>query len=141
VAEGATFFIDSESQLRAALRSYSRPAGPTGTSTAAEQGTGALIELLVSPNPPRVGALDLEVVLAKAGAPVDAADVRAVLSMPPMPSMGMGAMRAEAQLTAAGRGRYTGRVEVAHAGRWDVEVTATRDGIEIGRRQSVVLIP
>jgi hypothetical protein len=67
--------------------------------------------------------------------------VQVALSMPPMPAMGMGAMRAQAALTPSGSGgRHTGSVNLPHAGRWDVEVTVTENGRAIGRLQTAILV-
>ena len=133
VAAGATFFLDSESQLRGALRAYQAP--PEGTPTA-----GLDIAFRTQPDPPRVGDATFEVVLKDAaGQPVTDASVSATLFMPAMPSMNHPAVRSDATLSPAGDGRYRGTGEVMMAGRWDVTVTVTRAGRTIGSRQFTLL--
>jgi hypothetical protein len=140
VASGATFFIDSESQLRGTLRNYSAQSNAAGAApqpTSREEGVD--IALQFRPDPPRTGTLALEVTVLRRGQPVDAAEVDVVFSMPPMPSMNMGAMRSDARLSAAGAGRYTGSAEIGHGGRWDVVVTVSRDGRPMGSRQLAIV--
>ena len=81
----------------------------------------------------RVGDNQVEVVVTENGAPVTDATVEAVFSMPAMPSMNMPAMRSAAPLTHAGEGRYRGTGELSMGGTWNVTVTASRGGQEIGR--------
>ncbi len=75
----------------------------------------------MTPNPPRTGENVVEVRVRDAeGRPVTDADIRVLLSMAPMPSMNMPAMRSEARLTHAGNGVYRGPATISMAGRWDV---------------------
>ncbi len=60
------------------------------------------------------------------------------LFMPPMPSMGMPAMRSAATLSHAGGGVYRGAGQVLMAGRWEVTISATRDGKDIGSKKVTV---
>jgi hypothetical protein len=53
--------------------------------------------------------------------------------MPAMPSMNMPAMRSAVPLTHNAEGRYRGTGQLAMAGTWNVTVTASRGGQEIGR--------
>jgi Barrel-sandwich domain of CusB or HlyD membrane-fusion/YtkA-like len=132
VASGATFFLDSESQLRGALQNYQAPAGASA---------GAAVPYLditfrTRPDPPRTGEATFEAVVKDAaGRPVTDADVSAVLLMPAMPSMNHPAMRSEAALAHAGEGTYRGTGQVTMAGRWDVTVNVRRDGRLAGSRQ------
>jgi RND family efflux transporter MFP subunit len=137
VATGAAFFIDSESQLRAAIPGFEAPPPIDDTTT----DTAALrIELVTQPDPPRAGDNTFEVAVSDAtGAPVADATVSVVLFMPAMPSMNMPAMRTQATLLADGGGRYRGRVEVNMSGRWDVTITVTRDGRTIGRVERAIV--
>ena len=132
VAAGATFFLDSESQLRGALRAYQAPEGASAA--------GLEIAFRTQPDPPRVGDTTFEVVVKNAaGQPVTDANVSATLFMPAMPSMNHPAMRSEARLSPAGGGTYRGTGQVMMAGRWDVTVTVTKAGRTIGRRQFALL--
>jgi RND family efflux transporter MFP subunit len=136
VAAGAAFFIDSESQLRAAAGGWSAPPGePAGAGAA----PAADVSLRTDPDPPRSGETTFEVRLTQQGQPVEGADVKVVLYMPAMPSMNMPAMTSDAALTAAGGGVYRGTAKIPMAGRWDVTVTATRAGARIASKQTTVV--
>lgn len=138
VATGATFFLDSESQLRAGLQNYeaaprSRPASPGGA---------AAIDIAFrsQPDPPKTGESLFEVVVKdSAGRPIVDAEVAVQLFMPAMPTMNMPAMRNETKLPHAGAGVYRGPGQVMMAGRWDVTVTVSRNGQQLGRRQTAIV--
>ncbi|HEX6209160.1 MAG TPA: FixH family protein, partial [Methylomirabilota bacterium] len=136
VASSATFFLDSESQLRAALQNY-EPA------PAMERGAGGprlSIALATQPDPPRAGRTELEVTVTDAdGAPVTDAAVTVAFFMPAMPSMNMPAMKSEAALAGAGGGVYRGAIDVLMNGRWDVAITVTRGDQRLGSRQLTLL--
>jgi membrane fusion protein, copper/silver efflux system len=133
VATGATFFLDSESQLRAAVRGFE--AAP-GAAAPAAAGQGLDITFRPQPDPPRAGDTALEVsVKDAAGAPVTDADVSVTFFMAAMPSMNMPAMRNAASLQHVGGGVYRGTGQVMTAGRWDVTVTVMRGGQRLGSRE------
>jgi hypothetical protein len=135
VATGATFFLDSESQIRAALENFAPPmAAPASPS----EGRASSLDISFGtrPDPPKAGESEFEVVVKTAnGQPVTDADVSVQLFMPAMPSMNMPAMRNDAKLLHAGEGIYRGRGQVLVAGRWDVTVVVARDGRAVGRKQ------
>jgi len=138
VASGATFFLDSESQLRAAVQSFETPQAPAATGA----GTPERVEITFrpQPDPPRTGDNVLEVsVKDAAGQPIADADVTVTFFMPAMPTMNMPAMRNEAKLPPVSGGVYRGPGQVMMAGRWDVTVTVTRDGQRLGSRQFAVV--
>jgi len=137
VATGAAFFIDSESQLRAAIPGFEMPPPVTDAGTE----TSALdITLVTQPDPPRAGDNTFEVVVRQpSGEPVADATVTVVLFMPAMPSMNMPAMRSQATLLPLGDGRYRGGVDVGMSGRWDVTLTVVRDGRTIGRAERAIV--
>ena len=119
----------------------SAPATQTpGLSTAsAPNAQGVAVRFVIQPDPPVSGDNQVEVVVTQNGAPVTDATVEAVFSMPAMPAMNMPAMRSAAPLTHAGDGRYRGTGELAMAGTWNVTVTASRGGQEIGRTNLSVI--
>lgn len=132
VASGATFFLDSESQLRGALQSYEGRAGAPVDAAAPSLD----ITFRTRPDPLRTGEATFEAIVKDAaGRPVTDAMVSAVLFMPAMPSMNHPAMRSAATLAHAGDGTYRGTGQVTMAGRWDVTVNVTRDGQTLGTRQ------
>ena len=139
VASGATFFIDSESQLRAAMEGYAL-ARRRRQRAARAAGRRRHRRFATEPDPPRNGDNTFVVTLkGRQGAPVTDAEVTVRLYMAPMPSMNMPAMRAETRLLHAGQGVYRGRGRVSMAGRWDVTVAATRAGARLANRPFAIV--
>jgi Cu(I)/Ag(I) efflux system membrane fusion protein/cobalt-zinc-cadmium efflux system membrane fusion protein len=137
VASGANFFLDSESQLRAALPSFSAAPGSPASTAANEV---LQITLRTTPDPATTGENQFEATVKDAqGAPVADAQVTVQLFMAAMPTMNMPAMRNEVPLTAAGAGAYRGTGQVMMAGRWDATVTVTRGGQRLGSKQLPVV--
>ena len=139
VASGATFFLDSESQLRAAVQSYAPP--PQDAAAPASDATERLdITFRAQVDPPRTGENMFEVIVKTAqGQPIADADVTVTFFMPAMPTMNMPAMRNQAKLPPAGGGVYRGTAQVMMAGRWDVTVDVSRGGQRLGSRQFAVV--
>ncbi len=135
VASGATFFIDSESQLRAAMQGFAD--GATGDASGpAPSGPRYAVTFATEPDPPRSGDNTFVVTLRDPdGRPVTDAQVAVRLYMAPMPSMNMPAMYADATLLHVAAGTYRGRGKVSMAGQWDVTVNATRDGSRVASAQ------
>jgi Cu(I)/Ag(I) efflux system membrane fusion protein len=71
------------------------------------------------------------ILLDSLGKPVSDAQVKVTLVMPAMPAMGMGEMRAAADLIWKGSD-YVGTIKVPTAGSWNVEVNAVRSGQLLG---------
>jgi hypothetical protein len=137
VATGATFFLDSESQLRATLQGYEGTPAKAGERPVAAQ---LDIAFHAFPDPPRTGENQFEAVIKDAnGKSVDDADVSVQLFMPAMPTMNMPAMRNESRLSPVGRGVYRGSGQVMMAGRWDATVTVMRRGQRLGTKQLPVV--
>lgn len=138
VASGATFFIDSESQLRAAMQGFDEP--PALSGGAGEAASALRIEFATIPDPPRNGDNTWQVTVRDAsGAPVTDATVDVRIYMAPMPSMNMPAMWSDARLLHTADGVYRGQANVSMAGRWDVTVTVSRDGERLGRRMFAIV--
>lgn len=140
VARSATFFLDADSQLRSAMEGY---ASGAGDAIGGASGGGSLT-LRMLPDPPRAGGGDtrFEVQLRDAaGAPIDDAAVRVVFYMAAMPSMNMPAMRTATALASEGGGLYRGLAQILMSGRWDVSVTATRNGQRVATRRQTVVVP
>jgi membrane fusion protein, copper/silver efflux system len=134
VAASALFFLDSESQLRAALQGYTSDAGEAASAPAAD-GQALRVTLTSEPDPPRAGTVTFVAGVTTAdGQPVTDAEVAVALFMPAMPSMNMPAMRSDGRLSHAGAGQYRGRVEVLMSGRWDATVTVTQAGRVVATR-------
>jgi RND family efflux transporter MFP subunit len=137
VATGATFFLDSESQLRASLQGYEASAAPTGGAAAP---AGTQIAFRTVPDPPKTGDNQLEATVKDAaGNPIDDAEVTVQFFMPAMPTMNMPSMKSDAKLAPAGGGVYRGNGQVMMAGRWDATVTVVRGGQRLGTKQLPVV--
>jgi Cu(I)/Ag(I) efflux system membrane fusion protein/cobalt-zinc-cadmium efflux system membrane fusion protein len=128
VASAATFFIDSESQINAALGGFT--AAPAPGAPAAPPITATL---RTSPDPPRAGDNEFEItVRGPDGAPLAGDEAAVVFFMPAMPSMNMPAMRSDARLPHVGGGVYRGRADLMMSGKWDLTVTVNRGGQAAG---------
>jgi Cu(I)/Ag(I) efflux system membrane fusion protein/cobalt-zinc-cadmium efflux system membrane fusion protein len=136
VATGATFFLDSESQLRASLQGFEPVAGASSGAAPAVQ---LDITLRTVPDPPRTGDNQLEARVRDAsGKPLEDADVAVQFFMPAMPTMGMPAMRNETKLAPAGGGVYRGMGQVLMAGQWETTVVVSRSGQRLGSKQGQI---
>ena len=137
VATSATFFIDSESQLRAALQGFEPVPRVDDGGEARER---LDITFRSQPDPVRSGDNAFEVaVLNPDGQPVTDAEVSVIFYMAPMPTMNMPAMQTDATLTHQGGGLYRGEGEVRMAGRWDVTVLVSRGGQRLDSRTLTVV--
>jgi membrane fusion protein, copper/silver efflux system len=137
VATGATFFLDSESQLRAAVQSYQPAPGDVAPASSAQR---LDISFSPQPDPPRTGENAFEVTVRDpSGQPIPDADVSVTFFMPAMPTMNMPAMRNQTKLPPAGGGVYRGSGQIIMAGRWDVTVDVSRGGQRLGNRQFAVV--
>jgi RND family efflux transporter MFP subunit len=138
VVTRATFLLDSESRLQAALESYRDPAGLT---TLRERGPLGSLNLVTDPNPARVGENSLQVQMLGADAkPVTDALIDVRLYMAPMPSMNMPAMQAGARLEHVGNGIYRGAGRFSMAGSWDVTISASRHGRGIAEKRMSITV-
>jgi RND family efflux transporter MFP subunit len=136
VATGATFFLDSESQLRASLQGYENPAGAAPSAPGASSAARVDIVFHTVPDPPKTGDNQFEAVVKDAtGKPIDDADVTVQFFMPAMPTMNMPAMHSETKLSSVGGGTYRAPGQVLMSGRWEVTVTAMRAGRRLGSKQ------
>ena len=138
VATSATFFLDSESQLRAGLQNYE--AAPSASKALSGSSAALDITFRPQPDPPKTGESVFEVTVKDpSGQPVTDADVSVQFFMPAMPTMNMPAMRNETKLPPAGGGVYRGPGQVMMAGRWDVTVNVSKGGQQLGRKQVAVV--
>ena len=69
------------------------------------------------------------------GKPVSDATVAVTFRMPAMPSMNMPEMHNTVSLTPQGDGRYVGTGQLEMTGSWQVAVTVSRDGAQIGTQR------
>jgi len=135
IVTSANFLIDSESQLQAALGSYTPPPPGAGNATAMNA-PKANAELISQPEPPRKGSNVFRVKLSDAkGAPVSGAQVSVTFFMAAMPAMGMAAMRTDIKCADKGNGLYAGSGALGSGGTWQVTITAQKDGQTIANKQ------
>jgi RND family efflux transporter MFP subunit len=135
IVTSANFLVDSESQLQAALGSFTPPppgAGATGAMNALQVN----VELTTDPSPPRKGGNIIRVKLAEAaGAPISGAEVSVTFYMPAMPAMGMAAMRTPVSLADKGNGIYEGSGQLDSGGTWQVTIVAKKNGETVATKQ------
>jgi hypothetical protein len=103
---------------------------PTSADSAAIQGVD--MTLKSQPDPPRVGDNTFEVMVTAGGQPVIDAQLSVELFMAAMPGTNTPEGRTKVAVEHEGGGRYRGIGNVTVAGDWDVKVTATRSGQEVG---------
>ena len=91
------------------------------------------VTFLSAPDPPKSGDNSFLVTVKQPdGTPVTDGQVKAVFSMPAMPSMNMPAMRSEAALSPQGSGVYRGNGQLSMSGTWNVEISVSRNGQDVG---------
>ncbi|HJS92181.1 MAG TPA: efflux RND transporter periplasmic adaptor subunit [Steroidobacteraceae bacterium] len=141
IVTSANFLIDSESQLQAALGTFTPPPPGAGAAAAAN-GPRTVIEFSTDPNPPQSGSNRLRVKLEGAnGAPIGGAQVTATFFMAAMPAMGMATQRVGAQLADRGGGAYEGSVRLPSGGTWQVTLVAQKSGETLATKQLSVDAP
>jgi len=135
IVTSANFLIDSESQIQAALGSFTPP--PPGAGTAgAMNAPQANVELSTDPAPPRKGGNTIRVKLSEAsGGPISGAEVSVTFFMPAMPAMGMAAMRTPVALSDKGNGLYEGPAQLHSGGTWQVTIVAKKNGQAVASKQ------
>ncbi len=140
IVTSANFLVDSESQLKAAIDSFTPPPPGAGASAAMNAPTQQItVEFSTEPSPPRKGGNQLQVKLTGTdGKPVSGAQVTVTFYMPAMPAMGMAAIRRTAALSGKGNSSYEGPLQLDSGGTYQVTVTAARNGETIAAKQLTV---
>jgi multidrug efflux pump subunit AcrA (membrane-fusion protein) len=137
IVSSANFLVDSESQLQAAIGSFTPP--PPGAGVAAAMNAPAAriaVDFSTDPSPPHKGANSIRVKLTSAdGKPVAGAEVTTTFSMAAMPAMGMAAVRSVATLREKGDGVYEGPLDLEAGGTWQVTVVVKCSGQTIASKQ------
>lgn len=139
IVTSANFLIDSESQLQAAIGSFTPPppgAGAAAAMNAPASQAAAQIEFSTEPKTPRKGTNLYRVKLTGAdGAPITGAQVSIRSYMPGMTQMGMAAMNVLTTLSEKGGGVYEGSVTLDSGGTWQITITATKNGGVLATKQ------
>lgn len=139
IVTSANFLIDSESQLQAAIGSFTPP--PPGAGAAAAMNApgaqpAARIEFTTEPSTPRKGTDLYRVKLTGAdGTPMKGAQVSVRSYVPAMPQMGMAAINVVTRLNEKGGGVYEGQATLESGGTWQITITATKNGAVIAAKQ------
>jgi len=139
IVTSANFLIDSESQLQAAIGSFTPPPPGAGAAAAMNSPTAQLaaqIEFSTEPSTPHKGSNLYHVKLTGAdGAPVTGAQVTVRSYMPGMPQMGMAAIKIVTPMIEKGSGMYEGQVNLDSGGTWQLTVTAIKNGTALSTKQ------
>jgi Cu(I)/Ag(I) efflux system membrane fusion protein/cobalt-zinc-cadmium efflux system membrane fusion protein len=142
IVSSANFLVDSESQLQAAIGSFTPP--PPGAGAAAAMNGPAeriAVDFSTDPSPPHKGANSVRVKLSSAdGKPVAGAELTATFFMAAMPAMGMAAVRSVATLREKGDGVYEGPLNLETSGTWQVTVVVKRGSQTIAGKQLSVSV-
>jgi RND family efflux transporter MFP subunit len=135
IITSANFLIDSESQLQAALGTFTAP--PAGEGGAAALNAPATnVELSTDPTPPHKGSNLVRVKLTdEKGLPLTGSQVNATFFMPAMPAMGMAAMRVSVTLSDRGNGVYEGKGDLKSGGTWQVMVLGKKGDQVVASKQ------
>jgi RND family efflux transporter MFP subunit len=137
IVSSANFLVDSESQLQAAIGSFTPPPPSAGVATAMNASSeNVSMEFTTEPSPAHKGSNVVRVKLAGAdGKAITGAEVSVTFFMAAMPSMGMAAMKDTASLSDKGEGLYEAPLELQNGGTWQVTVLAKRNGQVIASKQ------
>ena len=139
IVTSANFLVDSESQLQAAIGSFVPPppgAGAAAAMNAPEPQAGAQLDFATEPSTPHKGTNLYRVQLKAAdGSALTGAAVSVRSYMAGMPEMSMPAMNVVTQLTEKGSGVYEGHAKLESGGKWQITVTAMKNGVGIATKQ------
>ena len=126
--------------LMAASCAPSQNASGTGAATQSVTTGQMTVTFTSEPDPPKAGDNSVLVTVKQVdGTPITDGSVTAVFSMPAMPTMNMPAMRSDATLAHRGGGNYRGTGQLSMSGTWNVTVSVSRSGQDLGTaRFSVV---
>jgi membrane fusion protein, copper/silver efflux system len=139
IVTSANFLVDSESQLQAAIGSFTPPPPRAGAAAAMNSPAAppaAQVEFSTEPATPRKGANLYRVKLTGSdGAPITGAQVNVRSYMPGMPQMGMAAMNVVKPLSEKGGGMYEAQVNLDSGGTWQLTVTANKNSTVLTTKQ------
>jgi Cu(I)/Ag(I) efflux system membrane fusion protein/cobalt-zinc-cadmium efflux system membrane fusion protein len=142
IVSSANFLVDSESQLQAAMGSFTPPPPGAGVAAAMKGPAERLaIDFSTDPSPPHRGSNLVRVKLRNSdGKPVAGTEVTATFFMAAMPAMGMAAVRSEAKLHEKNDGVYEVSLNLETGGTWRVSVVVKRGGQMISSKQLSVSV-
>ena len=137
IVSSATFLLDSEAQLQAAIGSFAPPPPEAGAAASMHTASQEVaVDFTSDPSPPRKGSNALRVRLQSAvGKAITGAQVNVTFYMTAMPAMGMAAVRKQVSLSDKADGSYDGSLDLPTGGSYQVTITAQRNGQTIARKQ------
>jgi Cu(I)/Ag(I) efflux system membrane fusion protein/cobalt-zinc-cadmium efflux system membrane fusion protein len=137
IVSSANFLVDSESQLQAAIGSFTPPPPGAGAAPAINGPAERIaVDFSTDPSPPHKGANSVRVKLTSSDSkPVAGAEVTATFFMAAMPAMGMAAVRSVATLREKGDGVYEGPLNLETSGTWQVTVVVKRGSQTVASKQ------
>jgi len=139
IVTSANFLIDSESQLQAAIGSYTSPSpgdNATESKNTPTSQAAAHVEFSTEPQTPTKGPNLYRVKLSAVdGSPITGAQVSVRSYMAGMPEMGMAAMSIVTPLTERGTGVYEGKLTLESGGTWKISITALKNGATLATKQ------
>jgi multidrug efflux pump subunit AcrA (membrane-fusion protein) len=142
IVSSANFLVDSESQLQAAIGSFTPPPPGAGAAVAMNgPGERVTVDFSTDPSPPHKGSNTVRAKLTGPdGKPVGGVEVTATFFMAAMPAMGMAAVRSVATLRKKGEGVYEGPLDLETGGTWQVTVVVKRGAQTIASKQLSVSV-
>lgn len=136
IVSSASFLLDSEAQLQAAVSSFAPPPPRAGAAASMNAPPRVTVDFTSDPSPPRKGSNTLRVRLQTAdGKPIAGAEVSVTFYMAAMPAMGMAAIRKQVTLSDKGDGSYEGSLDLPSGGSYQVTITSQHNGQTIGAKQ------
>ena len=137
IVSSANFLVDSESQLQAAIGSFTPPPPGAGAAPAMNGPAERIaVDFSTDPSPPHKGANSVRVKLTSSDSkPIAGAEVTATFFMAAMPAMGMAAVRSVATLREKGDGVYEGPLNLETSGTWQVTVVVKRGSQTVASKQ------
>jgi Cu(I)/Ag(I) efflux system membrane fusion protein/cobalt-zinc-cadmium efflux system membrane fusion protein len=143
IVTSANFLVDSESQLQAAVGSFVPPppgAGAAAAVNAPAAQTTIQVDFSTEPTSAHKGKNRYRVKLTSSdGAPVNGAQISVRSFMAGMPEMGMAAMNVVTPLSEKGGGTYEGQANLESGGKWQLTVTATKNGAVLATKQFTII--
>jgi nitrogen fixation protein FixH len=124
--------------MLAAVTLFGTACGQAPSSTGADAGNGLTISFKTIDEPAQ-GANKVEALVRQDGKPVTDATVAVTFRMPAMPNMNMPEMHSTTPLTHERDGRYVGTGQLEMSGTWNVTVTVSRNGTQVGSSRFSVL--
>jgi RND family efflux transporter MFP subunit len=141
IVSSANFLVDSESQLQAAMGTFTPTPAEAGRAAANVPAAQVSIDFNTNPLPLSKGSNKLRVkVTSPEGKPVAPAQVTVRFYAAAMPAMGMAAVERVVTLADKGDGGYEGSVQLPSGGSYQVTITMLRNGQMVATKQFSIIV-